>query len=124
VNLAAAALAAAIALLAAAPLTACSSGTPRPSWCAPLVAQWHAKETRQAYLDELTALARQGAPVSELIADESAFARDNAVANIPGIPGFSALASAPAALGKVAADLQRLNAECGQPGESWKSDNV
>jgi hypothetical protein len=113
------------AALAALPLGACSSAPAYShSWCAPLITQFHATESRQAYLSRLAALQRQGAPVAGLIRDETAYTRDVAAANVPGTAGFGALASAPAALGKVSADLKVLNAACGQPADAWKGDNA
>jgi hypothetical protein len=118
-------LAAALTVLAAASLAACSSG---PSyahpWCAPLIAQFHAHETRQAYLNGLAATGRQGAPVGKLIADETAYTEDQATANAPGTAGFGAVASAPADLAKVSGDLKQLNSECGQAADAYKSDNA
>jgi hypothetical protein len=117
---------AALVLLAAAPLAAgCSSAPSYPhAYCGPLITQFHAKESRQAYLAGLAAVQKQGAPVAALIKDESAYARDEATASVPGTAGFGALAGAPAALGRVGADLQKLNAACGQPADAWKADNA
>jgi hypothetical protein len=117
-------LAVVLAALAIAPLAACSSGPSRPAWCSPLTAQFHAKETRQAYLNGLAAAEKSGAPVGRLIADETAYTQNQAAANTPGVAGFSALADAPKVLAKVTADLKALNAECGQAGDAYKSDNA
>jgi hypothetical protein len=117
-------LAAVLMTLAATSLAACSSGASRPSWCAPLITQFHAHETRQAYLSGLTAVQGQGAPAGQLIADETAYAQDEADANGTGADSFAALADAPKALAKVSGDLKALNAECGQAGDAYKSDNA
>jgi hypothetical protein len=118
-------LAAALTVLAAASLAGCGSGPSYPhSWCPPLIAQFHAKESRQAYLSGLAAVRKQGAPAGDLIADESAYAQDEATADVPGTAGFAAVAAAPAVFAKVGADLKELNAECGQPAAAYKADNV
>lgn len=114
----------AAACAAAVLIPACSSSAPSPSWCAPLVTQFHAKETRQAYIDALKSLRKQGAPVGQLIADETAYTQNQADAGTPGTAGFGAVASAPALLGKVSSDLKALNAACGQPGDAYKGDNA
>jgi hypothetical protein len=117
------ALAAAVAT--AASLAACSSGPSYPhAWCAPLITQFHAHESRQAYLNGLAAVEEQGAPVRNLITDETAYSGNQAAASVPGTAGFGAVASAPAVLGKVSADLKQLNSECGQPTDAYKSDNA
>lgn len=116
--------AAALAVLAASLAAGCSPGPSHPAWCAPLVTQFHAKESRQAYLDGLAAVERQGAPVGQLITDEKAYTQDEADANVPGTDSFAALADAPKALARVSADLKSLNAECGQPADAYKSDNA
>lgn len=117
---------AAAALLAS--LAACgSSGTSYPhTWCGPLIAQFHAHESRQAYLDGLASLQKQGAPVAQLIADENKFVKDQETAADPGsgTAGFDALAAEPADSAKIGADLKALNSECGQPGDAYKSDNA
>lgn len=118
-------LAVVLAALAATSLTACSPGPPYPhAWCAPLIKQFHVKETCGAYLKGLAAVERQGGPVAALIADESAFAQDEATANTATTGSFAALAAAPAAIAKVIADLKQLNAACGQPASAYKSDNT
>jgi hypothetical protein len=118
-------LAAALTVLAAASLTGCGSGPSYPhSWCPPLIAQFHAKESRQAYLSGLAAVQKQGAPVSRLITDESTYTQNQATADVPGTAGFAAVAAAPAVFAKVGADLKELNAECGQPADAYKSDNA
>lgn len=117
-------LAAVLMTLAAVSLAACSSGPSRPSWCAPLVTQFHAHETRQAYLSGLAAVQAQGAPVGQLITDETAYTQDEADANGTGTNSFAALADAPKVLAKVSADLKDLNAECGQPASAYESDNA
>jgi hypothetical protein len=61
----------------------------------------------RAYLDGLAALQKQGAPVQNLIADETAYTQNQASASVPGVSGFGAVASAPAVLGKVSADLKQ-----------------
>lgn len=120
-------LAVVVASLAAAGLAGCSSSS-SPSfphaWCGPLITQFHAKETRGAYLHGLAAAEKKGAPVAGLIADESAFAQDEATANTATTGSFAALAAAPAAIAKVIADLKQLNAECGQPAGAYKGDNT
>jgi hypothetical protein len=110
----------------AASLAACSSGPSRPSWCQPLIAQFHAKETRQAYLDGLAALQKQGAPLATLISDETVLARDEATAGGPssGTAGFSAVTAAAGVARYVIADQKQLNQECGQPADAYKSDNA
>jgi hypothetical protein len=116
---------AALALLAAPLAAGCSPGLSYPhAYCGPLIAQFHAKESRQAYLAGLAAVQKQGAPVAALIKDETVYARDAATAAVPGTQGFGAVADAPAALGKVAVDLRQLNAACGQPADAYKSDNA
>jgi hypothetical protein len=117
-------LAAVLMTLAAASLTACGSGPSRPSWCAPLIIQFHAHETRQAYLNGLAAVQGQGAPVGQLITDETAYTQDEADANGTGTNSFAALADAPKVLAKVSADLKGLNAGCGQPADAYKTDNA
>jgi hypothetical protein len=121
-------LLAASVVLAAAPAAACSSVAPSypHSWCAPLIAQFHAKESRQAYLSGLTALQKSGAPVAQLIADESQVVKDVAAINdaSSGTAGYTAGANAPGDLAKVAADLKTLNGECGQAADAYKSDNT
>lgn len=118
--------AAALAAVAAASLAAgCSSSPASPhAWCTPLITQFHAKETRQAYLNGLAAVERQGAPVQALITDEAAYTQNQATASTPGTAGFGAVASAPAVLAKVSADLKELNSECGQDADAYKSDNA
>lgn len=119
-------LAAVLMTLAATSLAACSSGPSRPSWCAPLITQFHAKETRQAYLSGLAALQRQGAPLATLISDETVLARDEAVAGDPasGTAGFGAVTAAAGVVKFVIADQKQLNAECGQPADAYKTDNA
>lgn len=117
---------AALAALAAAALltAACSSGPSAPSWCAPLITQLHAHESGQKYLDGLTALEKQGAPVAQLVKDDTAYRNDQATANTTGTGSFTALADEPKAIAKVGDDLKTLNAACGQPAGAYKSDNV
>lgn len=118
-------LAVIVAVLTAASLAACSSGPSSPHpWCAPLIVQFHAHESRQAYLNGLAAIEKQGAPVGKLITDETAYTQNQAAANTPGVAGFSALAGAPKVLARVSADLKELNAECGQAADAYKSDNA
>jgi hypothetical protein len=118
-------LAATLAVLAAAPLAACSSAPSSPHpWCAPLIAQFHVHETRQAYLNGLAAVGKSGAPVGELLADEAAYTENQATANSLSTAGFAAVSAAPKVLAKVSADLQQLNAECGQAADAYKSDNA
>jgi len=108
----------------AAPLAACSSAPSRPAWCAPLIVQFRAHETRQAYLNGLAAVQKQGAPVGKLIADEAAYTANQASANSLGTAGFAAVAAAPKVLARVSADLKALNEQCGQPADAWKGDNA
>jgi hypothetical protein len=119
-------LAAALVILAAAPVAAgCSSGPSYPhSWCAPLIAQFHAKETRQAYIAGIAALEKSGAPVQQLVTDDTALEANQAAANAPGTAGFGAVAAAPALVAKISADQKVLNADCGQAPDAYKSDNV
>jgi len=121
-------LLAASVVLAAAPAAACSSGAPSypHSWCAPLIAQFHAKESRQAYLDGLSALQGQGAPVAQLVADENKYVKDQEAASDPGsgTGGFDAIAAEPADFAKIGADLKTLNSECGQAADAYKGDNT
>lgn len=123
VKLLPAALAVAAATVA---LAACGSSAPSypHAWCGPLIVQFHAKETRQAYLDGLVAVGKQGAPTGQLIEDETAYTQDEADAAGTGTDSFAALADAPKVLAKVSADLQQLNAACGQAGGAYKSDNA
>ena len=104
--------------------TGCSSSSPAPAWCAPLVATFHAHQSRQAYLDGLVAAEGHGAPAGRLIEDETAYTQDEADAASTGTGSFAALAAAPKALAKVSADLKALNAECGQPADAYKSDDA
>ena len=107
----------------AAPLAAgCSSSPSRPAWCAPLIAAFH--EPRQAYLNGLATVQKQGAPVGKLITDEAAYTANQASANSLGTAGFAAVAAAPKVLAKVSADLQQLNGQCGQPAGAYKSDDA
>lgn len=112
------------AAVTAAALAGCSSGPSRPAWCGPLITAFHAHETRQAYLNGLAALQKQGAPVGQLITDETKYTENQADASVPGVSGFGAVASAPAVLGRVSADLKALNAQCGQDADAFKSDNA
>lgn len=115
------------AALAVACLAACSSAPSYPhAWCSPLVTAFHAHVTRAAYVAALLDLENSGAPVGSLVKDETAYAADEQSANDPasGTAGFSALGAAPADLAKVSADLQQLNAECGQAASAYKSDNA
>ena len=120
--------AAAVAALAAASLAAgCSSGPSYPhAWCQPLIADWHAHETRTAYVAQLLALDTPGVPLGNLVRDETAYAADEQAASDPasGTAGFGALGAAPGDLAKVSADLKALNADCGQPADAYKSDNA
>lgn len=117
---------AALTVLAAATLAACGSSAPSypHAWCGPLITAFHAKETRQAYLNGLAATQKQGAPVAQLIADETAYTQNQATANSTGTGGFAAVAAAPAVLAKVIADLRQLNSECGQAASAYKADNT
>jgi hypothetical protein len=117
-------LAAALIVLAAVSLGACSSGPSYPSWCGPLVTQFHAHETRQAYIAALAALEESGAPVQQLVADETVLEQNQVSANSPGTAGFGAVAAAPALAAKASADQKVLNADCGQAPDAWKGDNV
>jgi hypothetical protein len=120
-------LAAVLAVAAAAGLAACSSSPSYPyAWCAPLITQFHAKETQAAYLAAILALDVPGVPLGNLVKDETAYAADKQAASDPasGTDGFSAVERAPGDLAKVSADLKQLNADCGQPADSYKSDNV
>lgn len=104
---------------------AATSGPSYPhSWCGPLIAQFHAHETRQAYEARLAAVQRLGAPVGKLIADETTYGQDEAATNSPGTAGYSAVLAATGAIGAVSADLQQLNADCGQPADAYKTDNA
>jgi hypothetical protein len=117
----------AIVAVAAAALTAgCSSGPSHPSWCGPLITQFHAKVTAQAYQSGLAAIERQGAPVRQLAADDAAYDKDRAVMDDPnsGTAGYNAVFDAQKKLEKVEADLKSLNATCGQPSDAWQKDDV
>jgi hypothetical protein len=118
-------VAAVVPLLAAALLaTACSSSPSGPSWCPSLITALHAKQTRQAELAALVSIEKQGAPVGRLIADESAYAKNQATAASASADSFTAVADAPGLLAKVAGDLKALNAQCRQPADAYKSDNA
>jgi hypothetical protein len=120
-------LAAVLALSAAAGLAACSSSPSYPhAWCDSLITQFHAHETQAAYLAALLDLDVSGVPLGNLVKDETAYAADKQAASDPasGTAGFSALGRAPADLAKVSADLKQLNADCGQPADAFKADNV
>lgn len=116
--------------LAAVPLAAllAACGSPAPSyphaWCGPLIAQLHARQTRQAEIDGVRALTKSGAPVTQWVTDETAYAANRDAANSTGDGSFAAVAAGPAALAKVTADLKDLNAQCGQPADAYKSDNA
>lgn len=115
---------AALVILAAAPLAAGCSSPSHPSWCGPLVTQFHAHETRQAYIAALTVLEKSGAPLRQMVADDTALERNQVTANAVGTAGFAAVAAAPALVARIDVDLKALNAACGQPANSWKADNV
>jgi hypothetical protein len=114
-------------VLAAVTLAACGSSPSYPhAWCAPLITQFHAHETRAAYVAALLALDVPGVPLGSLVKDETVYAADEQAASDPasGTAGFGALASAPADLAKVSGDLKELNSDCGQPASAYKGDNV
>jgi hypothetical protein len=115
-------LAAIVVVSAAVGLAACSSG---PSyahpWCAPLIAQFHARQAQAAYV---AGLQSSGAPVGKLITDIGTYEQDQATANVPGTASFSALAAEPGDLAVISGDLKALNADCGQAADAYKSDNV
>jgi hypothetical protein len=115
-------LAVVLTVLAAAGLAACSSGPSYPhTWCAPLIAQFHAKQSQAAYV---AGLQSSGAPAGKLITDIGTYERDQATANVPGTASFSALAAEPGDLAVVSGDLKQLNAECGQAADAYKGDNI
>jgi hypothetical protein len=115
-------LAAVLTVLAAASLAACSSGPSYPhTWCAPLIAQFHAHQAQAAYV---AGLQSSGAPVGKLITDIGTYEQDQATANVPGIASFSAGAAEPGDLAVVSGDLKALNAECGQAADAYKGDHV
>ena len=102
-----------------------SSGPSHPhAWCAPLLAQLRGHDNQAAYAAGLTRLQGSGAPVGKLAADLAVYENDKATADVPGTASFAALAAEPAAIAKVSADLQSLNAECGQPADAYKSDAI
>lgn len=109
-------LPAAIALsaLAAASLTACSSGPSRPSWCQPLATPVHVSATEDTYQAGLAAFEKQGAPVGKYAADLARYEHDKAVANSATAASYTALPAEAKDLKAMAADLKQLSAKCGQ----------
>lgn len=119
-------LAVPLAAVAVASAVACGSYAPSypHAWCAPLITAFHAHQSRQAYLNGLVAAGKQGAPVAQLVGDETAYTQDEADAAGTGTDSFAALADAPKVLARVTADLKALNALCGQPASAYKGDDA
>jgi len=114
-----------VAAIAAAAGVALTSGPSYPHpWCAPVIAQFHARETPTQYLVGLTALQNSGAPIGQLVTDEGTYQQDEAEESASGQEGFTAVFDAPGDVAAVSRDLQQVNRECGQPPDAYASDNA
>ena len=96
---------------------------PHP-WCGPVLAQFHAHESQDAFDSNMTALEGQGAPVANLISDGDTVTEDQALADSSDLSsGFSYLTEEMNELSNVDTELQALNRDCAQPANAYKNDN-